>query len=135
MAMRFKWENCPSNENGNRVIYFHSAQSAQPGASFVHVWQTEDDARRGQRAKLYMSDTARTLGEEVLTTLQSFLESVEIGGGFAVVVRNPTRSTAPHFRAYSQRVVHGPGAYTAYVGTLRGDIIMESQSSTVTIVE
>ena len=63
----------PLDENGNRLIHFHSAQSAQPGASFVHVWQTEDNARLGQRAKVYVSDSARTLGGEVLTTLQSFL--------------------------------------------------------------
>ena len=125
----------PLDENGNRLIYFHSAQSAQPGASFVHVWQTEDDARRGQLAKVYVSDSARILGGEVLTTLQSFLERVDIGGGFAVVIRNPAPSTAPHYRAYSERVVHGPGEYTAYVGTIRGEIIMESQRSAVTIVE
>ena len=125
----------PLDDNGNRLIYFHSAQSAQPGASFVHVWQTDDDARRGQLAKVYVSDSARTLGGEVLTTLQSFLERVEIGGAFAVVIRNPAPSTAPHYRAYSQRVVHGPGEYTAYVGTIRGEIIMESQRSTITIVE
>ena len=125
----------PLDENGNRLIYFHSVQSAQPGASFVHVWQTEDNARRGQRVQVYVSDTARTLGGEVLTTLQSFLERVETGGGFAVVIRNPTPSAAPRFRAYSERVAHGPGEYTTYVGTLRGDIIMESQRSTVTIID
>ncbi len=125
----------PVDENGNRLIYFHSAQRAQPDATFVHVWQTEDSARRGQRPKVYVSDSARTLAEGFVGTLQSFLERVELTGGFAVVIRNATGSSVPRFRAYSERIVHGPGEYTAYVGTLQGDIITESQRRTVTIVE
>ena len=130
-----RMDELPFDEEGNRVIYFHSVQRAPPNASFVHVWQTEDNARRGHRPKVYMSDTAKTLAQGVLSTLQAFLERVEIAGGFAVVIRNDTGSTAPGFRAFSERVVHEPGVYTVYVGTPRGEIIMESQRSTVTIIE
>ena len=123
----------PRDNDDNRIIYFHSEQSMPHDSTIVHVWKTEDRMHR-PRAKLYVSDRARVVGQSVLDGIRAFLERLELPGGFAVVVRNGDR-TSQQFRAYSQRIVHGQGKYTAYVTTIRGEIIPKSAKRTITVVE
>lgn len=127
---RIAMDALPTDADGNRILYFHSVQAMPAGAALVHVWETRDAVARPQ-AKIHLSEQAKSLGDAALATLRSFLEARE-APAFAVVVRN-FGAHAPRLRAYSQRIVHAPGTYTAYVATARGEILPNGAARTITI--
>ena len=130
---RIQISRLPRNDNGERIIYFHSVQTIKSGSTFVHTWETRDAIDQRPRAKLYQSDSARNIARSLLDTLTNYLERLEVAG-FAVVMRNGAVDS-PRYRAYSNRVIHGPGEFTAYVTNINGEIISGSEKRTITIIE
>lgn len=118
--------------DGQRVLYFHSAQAMEPGATIAHFWNSNDQGAYRPRATYYVSEHAKQAGSGILNAFTNTVEKLE-AGNFGVAFRNSTPNKARAYRAWSLRHVYGPGRHTAYPSKVDGTKLPGGTMQAITV--